>query len=534
MSGNDELNIASVVNRLPIAAAGKPPLGIKEADWWLALILPVIGFLFIELVVESGWGIGVAIFALIFAAGLLVWFRYRGIKPPRGTYGYLAWILLAAASFSLERNSGPQTLLLPLMIMAVPYFVAAACGVRTEGRLGGYLPLDAWDSLLAVPLGHFTSFFAVFGAGVKGKRGGRGVAFALLGVFLTLPAFLLVSAMLSDADAAFELIWLRLGQRITAELAENAFKVLLSIPATLYLFGLLYGTAAREGLAWREPERAAALAGRCRWLPGAMVAGGITPLLLVYIVFFCSQMAYFLNAFRGLLPAGIGYAEYARRGFFELCAVSGINLAFIGLMAFFTRRDAAGRGVEKIYTVALSLFSVGLIMISLRKMLLYIDYYGLTPRRLSTSWFMLFLLLVFVLAVVRLFRPSLNVVKGAVAAGGIMLLLFCYGNTNGWIADYNVAAYREGRLEQLDLSLLHSLGDITTSSLLTVMLDEGIDSGLRDEARHILRQRANTLGRRPEETDWRRWTLAGGRSARLLRDYQEAIYDDYSVPSISR
>jgi cbb3-type cytochrome oxidase subunit 3 len=507
----------------PAAELAVKPAGIS-LDWRFTAFLPVMGFLFIKWVAYGGGhGISVTVFTLMFAASALLWFKARNIRPSNGVYLYLGWILLAALSFTLYRNPMLETILLLLIIAAVPYFFAAACEVRTENRLGGFLILDAWDALLSIPFGGSAACLSAFGAGLKRGRLSKGILFTLLGVLLTLPVTMGVAILLRQADAAFDALWLRLNQRFTLTLTTNITQALLSLPATLYLFGLFYGTNARKGSPKRTPEQAAALANRCRLLPGAFAAGCITPLLCMYVLFFLSQTAYFLNAFKGLLPAGMTYAEYARRGFFELCTVSGINLVLIVTLALFARR---GAGImRKIYTLALSLFSIALIVISLRKMLLYIGYYGLTPKRLETSWFMVFLLLVFLLNILWVFRPSFNLVRWSAAAGAVMLLMFCYADISALIPNYNVDAYRDGRLAQLDLDILRDLGDGATPRLLEVMLDEEMDGGLRESARMILWERASQVRRQDMDAapDWRGWTLAGSRSDHLLREHSAQI-----------
>jgi hypothetical protein len=293
---------------------------------------------------------------------------------------------------------------------------------------------------------------------------------------------------------------------------------------------MLYGHGARAGIPWRDKGQATRLANRCRLLPGALTLGGITPLLLIYVLFFFSQTAYFLSAFRGILPPDLTYAEYARRGFFELCAISGINLVVIGLLGLFTRRAGAGDRWQKVYGVTLAIFSLALAGIALRKMLMYVQMYGLTPKRLSASWFMLFLLLVFALVIVRALRPGLNLVKWAVTAGGVMLLVFCLVNTDGLVADYNIAGYRDGRLKSLDLDFFWDLGDRATPRLLAVLLDEGMDDDHREYARRGLGarirgyQHAGIWPGTPERGDWRRWTWAEYRAARLLWEYEALIF----------
>ena len=81
-----------------------------------------------------------------------------------------------------------------------------------------------------------------------------------------------------------------------------------------------------------------------RCCPHAAALGATIPLCVLYLLFFGVQAGYFLSAFRSYLPDGFTFAEYARRGFFELCIVSVINLAVILLAVFFCRRSENGKG----------------------------------------------------------------------------------------------------------------------------------------------------------------------------------------------
>lgn len=78
-----------------------------------------------------------------------------------------------------------------------------------------------------------------------------------------------------------------------------------------------------------------------------------------------------MSAFQNLLPAGYTYADYARRGFFELCGVAVLNLTLIALLQLFSRRDAdTGKkpAAVRVYTVILAVFTLALIVTALRKM----------------------------------------------------------------------------------------------------------------------------------------------------------------------
>ena len=115
-------------------------------------------------------------------------------------------------------------------------------------------------------------------------------------------------------------------------------------------------------------------------------------------MFFISQAGYFLSAFTNSLPEGFTYADYARRGFFELFAIALINLGVTCFMSLFSKK--AGREKPfalKFYSVMISVFTLILIATAMSKMIMYINRYGLTALRFYTSWFMVLLAMIFVL-----------------------------------------------------------------------------------------------------------------------------------------
>ena len=110
------------------------------------------------------------------------------------------------------------------------------------------------------------------------------------------------------------------------------------------------------------------------------------------------------------------YAEYARRGFFELCTVAGINLAVITVAHFIIKQEAGksdGKDQEtkqkapktlRAEFAVLCLFTMMLIATAVSKMAMYISYYGLTQLRVYTAWFMLLLFIVFIVVGLRQFK----------------------------------------------------------------------------------------------------------------------------------
>ena len=194
-------------------------------------------------------------------------------------------------------------------------------------------------------------------------------------------------------------------------------------------------------------------------MPAALVYASATPMLIVYLVFFATQFAYFTSAFASLLPSGVdNYAEFARRGFFELCAVSVINAVVMLCVSSFAKRNGGEKPLgARIYCVVYAVASLCFTGIAISKMLLYIAKFGLTRLRVYTTVFIVMLAVLFVLAVIRQLVRSFPFMKCAVVTVSLFSLLFAFGRFDGFIADYNVSAYLDGRLESIDTDALAEL-----------------------------------------------------------------------------
>ena len=182
-------------------------------------------------------------------------------------------------------------------------------------------------------------------------------------------------------------------------------------------------------------------------------------LCLVYFMFFAAQGGYYFSAFWGSLPGGgITAAEYARRGFFELCQVSVINLFVMGAGQLFLREaQKTVRILLKCLNVTLSILTLLLITTALSKMFLYIGRFGMTQLRVFTSWFMLLLALFFILLIIRQFK-AFAVMKTCAAVAAAMVVVLSYANMDRMIAVYNLSAYGKGQLEELDMDTLAACG----------------------------------------------------------------------------
>jgi hypothetical protein len=232
---------------------------------------------------------------------------------------------------------------------------------------------------------------------------------------------------------------------------------------------------------------------------------------LVYAVYLLSQLAYFSGGLSGILPEEFTLAEYARRGFFEMAWLCAMNLGILCLTIWLIREETFPR-LTKITGTFLAGITVFLILTASAKMFLYIGSYGLTWSRVTTEVFMLWLAITTVLVAIRLFLPKFGYMKAVVLTAMVLGTLVFWVDVNTLVANYNVNAYRTGKLETVDVSHLSTLGSAAVPRLLE--LTEDSDPEIAEAARWQLdRESKYTV------EDFRQWNYSRARADKLLTAY---------------
>lgn len=288
----------------------------------------------------------------------------------------------------------------------------------------------------------------------------------LVGLLCSLPVVAVVVPLLISSDYAFRGLMTNLFSDTGATLFKTVCGLLLALPAVSYGFSLKYRrTATLKGSSFAGIE-------------SVYIVSFLSVISLCYLLYLYSQLAYFFSAFRGILPAEeITVAQYARKGFFEMCVIAVINLALV-FGAFLLAKKKAGKVSHaiKAVTTFITVFTLVIIATAISKMVLYINTYGMTVLRLTTSAFMAFLAVVFISVVLRIYIRRINVVKTALFAAGVVVLVLGVGNVNGICARYNYEAYMNCQLKTVDVQAMYELGDegIPYVARLTYCVDEAV------------------------------------------------------------
>lgn len=452
------------------------------------------------------WGINVLLWIGAMVGLLWLVSRHHGVRWA----GEGRWLLGVAATFAAMIAWRASEALLVLNLLALLLVLAVAAATTRTGsprtlRLGGTL----WAFVVGAAHAAGGALLLVLGD-VRWRdvvRPGRGgTAFALLrGALLALPLLILFGALLASADPVF-------GGLLDRTVTWNPERLVVALFWTGF-WGWLAAGWLRAALLSQAQHPPALL----RQYVGPRIGKPETAVVLgsVNLLFFLFVLVQFRYLFGGAdlvaYTEGLGYAEYARRGFFELVAVSALVLpVLLGLHALQSDRS---RGADRLFRWLAGLLIGLLFMImasALQRMRLYQQEYGLTELRLYTTVFMAWLAAVFAwFAATALRGRSERFAWGAAVAGLAALGVLNALNPEALIARTNTR--HVATAQRLDVAYLTRLGPDAVPVLVHAL--PHVPLGSRCALAADLAGRASAAVQRP--ADWRsgNWGRARARAA---------------------
>ncbi len=450
---------------------GKPILHlapIEKRDRVYPYVCAALCLLAANFTLFGGFAAGFSIAFILLAVCALLFLGDRLHYRPFNLICLLS-AFVVSASFSIYPNSAFSFFKLWFLALAVSVFFMDACGLRAP-VLCDWRAAFAPFYLLAVGGGNISYTARSLGRGQV--RFGKKFSKILLGILIALPALAVLLALLQRADAAFESLVSSLHIRFGEIIATVLFGGLLF----LFLFCMLF--ALRKRHTNERPGSQKAYASFCDPTVANTILVAVS---ILYAIYLLSQIGYFFGGFKGELPVAYTFAEYARRGFGEMCAVSVINLILIFFAHLLVRRkEEVLPALTRALLFFISFFSILLIAAAIAKMLLYIGQYGLTFLRLGTSVFMLFLFFVFLAVILRLFRAHFPYMRMIVVAACLIMAVSSLADIESAAAHYNFYAYQNGVHDSIDVAYL---GDCQDSAVpLLVELAHGEDQALAEDA----------------------------------------------------
>ena len=428
---------------------------------WASYILAYLFTLSIP-INRKPFGLFVVI-VLMYAVSTVV-LLIKGRKPQLMPLLVGASAVVVSTSLILTSNDFLHTFAFLYAMVAYCYYLY---GLSSDHRFrfADSIIADFIKVIFVLPFYSFSDMFVSMFSG-KSNKGGRFVLKAFLGIVIAIIPTLIIYALLSYDDGFNDII-----ENIFEDfnLFTTIVRMAFALPLGAYAYGIYISSVDKKCDDILAPASYRKTMNSMRFAPAVTVLTAVLPILFMYVVFFVSQWKYYVSGFTGVLPEGFSYAEYAREGFFQLCTVSVINLIVLIFVSLFLKRKENKTSILlKIISLIFSVFTLVLISTALAKMMMYINCYGLTPKRVYSSWLMLVLVLVFVLIILKQFIRKIRLVALSLSVLVVMFSALCVFGVDSFIAQYNVDRYFEGTLIMVDVNLLEELGDSAVPSMVRV------------------------------------------------------------------
>lgn len=445
---------------------------ISKNDTVFAVILAAVSVIFSVLGIWGGFKGGFTIALILLLASVTAY-----LLPAKGKikpFPFLCMLLSVGVSIPFTFTSSGAVRFWSLVsvgILDLVWFVSIADDSAEKGDLGIFKNIFSPVFEGAIP-NLPVSLRSLFSGREKGNKNfGK----AILGIVLSLPVLIVVVPLLMSSDEAFSGMIEMLFGNLILTLVKLGLGLIISVFVISYCFTL------------KKEEPKEDLNNTFKGIENTVLVSFLSVISLCYLAYLFSQLAYFFSAFSGFLPENYKFtvSAYARRGFFEMTVIAAINFGLIFLSLLISRKKEGKSCVSlRIICTFIGIFTLIIIATALSKMFLYISSFGMTRLRIQTSAFMVFLAVVFISLIIRLYLPKVRVIRTAFVTSAVVLIAFGVGNVNSIVADYNYKAYKNGTLESVDIDAIYDLGHEGVPYLIKLAQDENLL--VSDEAHEYL------------------------------------------------
>ena len=157
---------------------------------------------------------------------------------------------------------------------------------------------------------------------------------AILGFIIAFPVLFVIVPLLISSDQAFS----GMADMFAANILSGIFKIAVGIFISVFLIS--YGLSLKKNPINEKHYT------ESKGIENAFLISFLSVISICYFSFLFSQLAYFFSAFKGFLPENYEFnvATYARRGFFEMSAIAGINLILVFISILISRKKEGKLG----------------------------------------------------------------------------------------------------------------------------------------------------------------------------------------------
>ena len=437
---------------------------IKQNFSGFSTISLIFALAFTVLFYDTRVGINYFIFTIIMAALLVLAMKELSVPIKEATvFSYLGAILLGlstmlTSNYTLQFLNFVGSVLLFNISLLYQIDQDWRWGLaKYSGKIFGLL-FRSFASL-GMPFSNSYHYFK----NTKLLKNDR-VRNVLVGLFLSIPLLFIVISLLSSADILF------------GQLTNNFFGAIISENIVIIVLMLIFGFLASYCIicafadTYDMEEETRERGANSKKKADPTIGITIMVLLLgIYILFSSIQIIYLFANGLFVLPQEFTFAEYARRGFFELLAVTILNIILIIIsLMYFTYNK-----VLNYLMTGITACSYIMVASAAYRMLLYLDAYHLTFSRLLVLLFLIIDTFILAGVIISIYRRSFPLFRYCVLVTSLCYIPFSLARPDCFIAKYHIQ--HTDKLEWEDIYYLTDQLSIDAAPVVLPLLEERAD-----------------------------------------------------------
>lgn len=413
----------------------------------------LLGWTFDRLFIDKSFGISYFIFIGL-SIGFFLWSIRDGMHL-RKSFGW--FLLIPIALLSLSYAIHTEVIFYVLNFLAIPILMIASSILIVNPRL-------KWDKASFIVemirkgignvLKNIIRPFTILKTSIKIGRAVQmeeGKKQILIGILVSLPLLVILIILLSSADMVFGYYFANLTEIFNNITLEDFLPhTIIILVIAFYLFGYVWGFKSEEKAIEKGLDAPAV-----RW-GSVTIITVLVALNILYLIFTVIQFSYLYGGDNIALPADFTYAEYARKGFFELAAVTFINFIIVlSCLQFIKKDNKRLLKVANLLLTVLVAFTLNMLFSANFKLTLYEAAFGYTFLRVSVHLFMLLLFILCLVVASGIWYRKIPILKSIIVITIIMYTIINYLNIDGFIARKNLERYNEtGKVDAYYLTSL--------------------------------------------------------------------------------
>lgn len=297
----------------------------------------------------------------------------------------------------------------------------------------------------------------------SGRKRNSKLMYVLLGCAIALPLLVIILNLLSSADPVFAKVIKDIFGKIFFSWGVVKI-VLFAVVIFFFVYGFIV-KAGRRDLGANAPKE-----GTYEPVIGITITVVLTAF---YLIFAVVQVIYLFMNSAGL-PDDLTYAEYARRGFFQLLFVAVVNVCIVMIFNAIFKKSV----VLKTVLVIMCACTYVMIASSAVRLSMYIKEYDLTYLRINTIWALIVTAIIMTGVIVSMFYTGMPVFRFIFVTVMVMFTLYAFVRPGAVIAKYNLEHARG----DVDLKYVMDIGSDGIPYVVDYLKEKDVsaDDELRD------------------------------------------------------